>query len=84
MAIVNIPQSAETITDIANNVRRHLGTVVSLAEVRLTQIRNLVRDNGRSAIAAELGSDSVALLTVYTKLKEAIEAAKNVEVEDLP
>ena len=84
MAIVNIPPTAETITDIANNIRGHLSSVISLAEVRLTQIRNLVRDNGRAAIATELGDDAAALLTVYTKLKEAIEAAKEITVEDLP
>ena len=84
MAIVDIPQEAETITDVANNIREHLSSVISLAEVRLTQIRNLVRDHGRSAIAAELGDDAADLLTVYTKLKEAIEVAKEITVEDLP
>ena len=84
MAIVDIPPSTETITDIANNIRGHLGSVISLAEVRLTQIRNLVRDHGRSAIAAELGDDAAALLTTYAKLKEAIEAAKEITVEELP
>ncbi len=84
MAIVDIPAGTRTVTDVSYDIRRHLGTVVSLAEVRLTQIRNLVRDHGRSAIAAELGSDAAALLTVYAKLKEAIEAAKEITVEDLP
>ena len=84
MAIVDIPTGTKTITDVAYDIRRHLGTVISLAEVRLTQIRNLVRDHGRSAIATELGSDAAALLTVYTKLKEAIETAKQITVEDLP
>ncbi len=84
MAIVDIPTATRTVTDVAYDIRRHLGTVISLAEVRLTQIRNLVREHGRLAIAAELETDAAALLTVYTKLKEAIEAAKETEVEDLP
>ena len=84
MAIVDLPVSTETITDVANNIRGHLGTVIALAEVRLTQIRNLVRDHGRSAIAADLGSDASDLLVVYTKLKEAVEVAKQITVEELP
>ncbi len=39
--------------------------------------------NGK-AIAVELGDDAAALLGVYTKLKEAIEAAKEITVEELP
>ena len=84
MALVDIPTPAPTITDIANGIRGHLGSVISLADVRLLQIRNLVRDYGRSNIAAELGSDASDMLTVYTKLKEAIETARQVTVEDLP
>ena len=84
MAIVDIPTGTETITDVAYDIRRHLGTVISLAEVRLTQIRNLVREHGRSAIATELGDDAAALLNTYAKLKEAIEEAKEITVEELP
>ena len=84
MAIVDIPAGTRTVTDVAYDIRRHLGTVISLAEIRLTQIRNLVRDHGRSAIISDLGSDAAALLAVYTKLKEAVEAAKEITVEDLP
>ena len=84
MAIVDIPTGERTVTDVAYDIRRHLGTVVSLAQVRLTQIRNLVRDHGRSAITTELGDDAAALLSTYTKLKEAIEAAKEITVEELP
>ena len=84
MALIDVPIPAPTITDVANNIRQHLASVISLADVRLLQIRNLVRDHGRSNIAAELGPDASDMLTVYTKLKEAIEAAKQVTVEDLP
>ena len=84
MALIDIPTPAPTIIDIANNIRQHLASVVSLADVRLLQIRNLVREYGRSNIAAELGADASDMLTVYTKLKEAIETAKQVSVEDLP
>ena len=84
MSLIDVPVPQSSITDIANEIRGHLGSVVSLADARLLQIRNLVRDHGRSAIAAELGSDAAAMLTVYTKLKEAIETARQIEVEDLP
>ena len=84
MVLTNIETQARTITDDANEIREKLAQVVGLAEIRLTEIRNIVRDKTRTAIAAELGSDAADLLTVYTKLKEAIEIAKNIEVEDLP
>ena len=84
MSLVDIPAPQITAADVAKQIREYLAQVVSLADVRLLQIRNLVRDHGRSAIAAELGGDAAALLTVYTKLKEAIEVAKKVTVEDLP
>ena len=84
MSLVDIPAPQITAADVAKQIREYLAQVVSLADVRLLQIRNLVRDHGRSAIAAELGGDAAALLTVYTKLKEVIEVAKKVTVEDLP
>ena len=84
MALTDISTPAITITDIANNIRDKIAQVTSLADIRLQEIRNLVREYGRANIAAELGSDAAALLTVYTKLKEAIEAARQVTIEDLP
>ena len=84
MSLIDVPEPQSSITDIANDIRRHLASVVSLADARLLQIRNLVRDHGRSAVAAELGDDAADMLTVYTKLKEAIETAKGITVEDLP
>ena len=84
MSLVDIPVSEITVSNVAKQIREYLAQVVSLADVRLLQIRNLVRDHGRSTIAAELGGDAAALLTVYTRLKEAIETAKEVAVEDLP
>ena len=84
MSLTDISISEQTITDIANEIRSQIAQVVSLADIRLHSIRNLVRAHTRAAIAAELGSDAAAMLTVYTKLKEAIEAAKEITVEDLP
>ena len=84
MSLVDVRQKEITTSDVANDIRGHLASVISLADVQLLRIRNLVRQHGRSNIAAELGSDAQALLTVYTKLKEAIEAAKQITVEDLP
>ena len=84
MSLIDVPISAPTITDVASNIRGKMGQVIVVAEQQLHQIRNLVRRHGRSTIAAELGSDAAAMLTVYTKLKEAIETAKQVTIEDLP
>lgn len=84
MALVDVPMPEVTVADVAKNIRQHLASVVNLADNQLLRVRNLVRQYGRSNIATELGSDAQALLTVYTKLKEAVETAKGVSVEDLP
>ncbi len=84
MSLTDIPVPTETITDKANKIREKLASVVDLAEIRLHEIRTLVRKYGRPAIATELGDDASAMLVVYTKLKEAIEAAKEITVEELP
>ena len=84
MSLVDVPIVPETITDKANKIREKLASIIGIADIRLLEIRNLVAKYGRQAITAELGDDAAALLTVYTKLKEAIEAAKEIEVEELP
>ena len=84
MSLVDVPITEETITDKANKIREKLASIIGIAEIRLQEISNLVRKYGRAAIATELGDDATAMLTVYTKLKEAIEAAKEITIEDLP
>ena len=84
MSLIDISVPEQTITDLANEVRGKLAQIVSLADIRLLEIRNLVREYGRQDIANELGPDAAAMLTVYTKLKEAVEAAKGITVEELP
>ena len=84
MSLIDTKIPEETITDKANEIREKIAQIVSLADIRLLEIRNLVRKYTRTAIAAELGSDAADLLSVYTKLKEAIEIAKQITVEDLP
>ena len=84
MSLIDVPIPEETITDQANKIRDKLANVISLAEIRLQEIRNLVRRYGQAEIAVELGDDATAMLTVYAKLKEAIEVAKEMTVEDLP
>jgi len=84
MTLIDVPQPTPTITEFANQIRSKISQVVNLADIRLQEIHNLVKEHGRSAIAAELGSDAADMLTVYTKLKEAVEAAKEIEVDDLP
>ena len=84
MSLINIPIVEENITDKANKIRGKLSDVIGIADIRLAEIRNFVGTYGRSAIVAELGDDAAAMLVVYTKLKEAIEAAKEITVEELP
>lgn len=84
MSLVDVPVVDETIVDKANKIREHLANVIGIADIRLQDIRNLVAKYGRANITAELGSDAAAMLVVYTKLKEAIEAAKDITVEKLP
>ena len=84
MALTDITPKARTINDDVDEIREKIAQVVALADIRMQEIRNIVRIDTRAAIAAQLGSDAAAMLTVYTKLKEAIEAAKKISVEDLP
>lgn len=84
MALTDIPIAPETITDKANKIREALANVIGIADVQLHRIRNLVQRYGRANIAAELGDDAQAMLTVYTKLKEAVEMAKETIIEELP
>lgn len=84
MTLINIHTPEKTITDIANDIREKIAGIINITDIHLHHIRNIVREHTRAAIAAELGDDAAALLVVYTKLKEAIEAAKEIEVEDLP
>ena len=84
MSLTDIPQP--NLTDAqerAIRVRELLSNVVGHADSALHQVRNVVRGN-RAAIAGELGDDATALLTVYNKLKEAVEMAKEITVEELP
>ena len=84
MSLVDVPIVPETITDKANKIREKLASVIGIADIRLAEIRNLVAKYGRQELAAELGDDAPAMLIVYTKLKEAVEAGKEVVIEDLP
>tara|TARA_Y100000310_G_C20210978_1_gene591324 strand:+ start:315 stop:569 length:255 start_codon:yes stop_codon:yes gene_type:complete len=84
MSLVDVPVVEETITDKANKIREKLAQVIGIADIRLQEIRDLVSKYGRANLAAELGGDAAALLTVYTKFKEAIEVAKDVTIEELP
>ena len=84
MSLVDLAQPEFSTADAANQIREHLAGLVGAAEAKLQQVRNLVRQYGRAAISSEFGSDAQSMLTVYNKLKEAIEVAKETIVEDLP
>ena len=84
MSFIDIPQPNWTDTQLrAIQVRELLSSVIGHADSSLHQIRNVVRGH-RAAITAELGDDAAAFLTTYDKLKEAIETAKEIAVEELP
>ena len=80
MSLTDIIIPAKTVTDDANAIRHNIGQAVEVTDHCLNRVRHIVRVRGRAAIAAELGDDAPALLTVFTKLKEAIEAAKDITV----
>ena len=84
MALVNVVIPARTITDEANDIREKLAQVLALADIRLTEIRNIVREHTRAAIAAELGADAADLLAVFNSLKDAVETGKDKSIEVLP
>jgi len=84
MVLLNEKIKEITLSDRVDKIRSLFAEVIEHADSNLTAVRILVRKYGRQTIAAELGNDAAAMLTVYTKLKEAIEAAKDIEVEDLP
>jgi len=84
MALTDVAEKTITIADETIEIRKKISQVVSFAEIRLAEIRSIVKLRSRTAIAAQLGTDAAAMLTVYTKLKEAIEVAKNITVEALP
>ena len=83
MSLVDIPVT-DTVADKAVKIRELLASTISNADHSLDEIRNLVQKYGRANIAAELGDDAAAMLTVYATLKKAIEIATENEVEDLP
>lgn len=87
MSLTTIPAveltQEQIITNASNDIRGKISQIVQLADIRLTEIRNIVRGR-RAAIATELGDDAADMLTVYTKLKEAIETAKQITVDELP
>lgn len=84
MTLTTVPQGKPTAKDAAFDIRQMIGSITGHADSRLQHIRIIVRKYGRQAIADELGNDAQAFLTVYTKLKEAVEAAQGIQVEDLP
>ena len=84
MALVDIPQVQQTEAEAAAvSIRRIVAGVIAHTETGIGQIRDLVRGK-RAAVAAELGGDAAAMLTVYNKLKDAVEAAAGVTIEDIP
>ena len=84
MSLTDVPQPNWTDTQLKTiRVRELLSNVVGHADSALHQVRNVIRGH-RTAIATELGDDAAALLTTYAKLKEAVETAKEITVEDIP
>ncbi len=84
MTLTDIPQVQRTEAEAAAlSIRQITATMISHVDTGIGQIRNLVRGK-RAAVAAELGGDAAAMLTVYNKLKDAVEAAADTTIEDIP
>ena len=84
MALTDIPVPQQTEAQrAAALVRQIVKDVLNHAQSALHQVRTTVRGQ-RSAVATELGDDAAAMLTVYNRLKDAVEAGKAVTVDDLP
>ena len=84
MSLIDVQEAQESAATGAVEIRQNFAGAIRAAKAHLRRIRGIVQQYGRTAIVAELGDDAAALLTVYTKLKEAIEAAGEASVEDLP
>lgn len=68
----------------AVRIRELCGQSLGLLEHNLLQIANELRGQ-RAAAAAELGAaDAAALVNVYEKLRQAVEAGRGIQVEPLP
>ena len=84
MALNDIPTGTPSAANASYDIRRILGAATRVAEAHLRQVRQLVAQFGRQAIAAELGADAGDLLTVYNSLKAAVETAQGTTIEELP
>lgn len=85
MALTDVPPIEETPAEHgAKAIREDVAAVLGHADAVLGRIRSVVKSNGRSVIAAELGGDAAAMLTVYNSLKDAVETGKAVTIGDLP
>ena len=84
MALTDITEPQQTETQVAAlRVREITRDILNMADTGLKRIRMHVRGK-RADVATELGDDAAAMLTVYNKLKDAIEAGKSVTIDDLP
>ena len=84
MALTDITEAQQTEAEAAAlRIREIVRDMLGMADTGLKRIRMHVRGK-RSAVAAELGADAATMLTVYNKLKDAIEAGKSVTIDDLP
>lgn len=84
MPLTKIPEPELTEAQVAAvEIRQTVRAILDHTQAGLHQIRTAVRGQ-RSAVAAELGSDASAMLTVYNSLKNAVEVGKSVTIDDLP
>lgn len=84
MALTDVEPEAGGVAEAAVRIRELAGSALNHAETALLKMRNIVRDHGRAAIAAELGSDAAAMLSVYNALKDAVELGRGITVDTLP
>ena len=87
MAIIDPPAPPDALTavDGAKRLRRKFIDIVYNINGGLKDIRAIVNQFGRSALAAELGADATPMQTLYTTLKDTLESVEvGMTVDDLP
>jgi len=84
MALTDIPRGTHSEAEIAAmQVRRLTAKVLAEASRALAGIRREVQGK-RASVAAELGPDAAAMLTVYNNLKAAVKVGTGITPQGIP
>lgn len=85
MSILDPIDRSPTAQDGADQVRTTLSNLVLVMQSELGQVRKIVAQHGRSAIADALGNNAAELASVYNTLKTAVNSVTGeADVPELP